>query len=666
MKDLDIVNEYQDAYRDAYASWQVYLAEAERDLSVYLGDQWDGEEKKYLREQRRQAMVFNKVHRVVHMVEGYQRKNRLSFSVDPVEASDEVTAEQLGATMLWVAQYGNIYNTISEAFSGAIKTGINLLTAYVDYTTDPVNGDIKVCRLPYNSFLLDPNFTQRDLSDCSYIIQRKYLRKGDLKVLLPGFDKDFDMMGKGADDGKFNFMGQAHQLYSRDLYAYDEYWKRTTKSVKYIINMDTAESIEFKGTREEFKQYKNMFPNVELITKQVPTVERHIIVNNKLIHSEEDPYGTEDFPHVPVMGFWDPEHWYYEFKLQGIVRCMRDPQSEVNRRRSQMLDILNSQINSGWIAKQSAVENPKDLYGSGQGKVVYVRDEAQLTDIMKIPAADIPQGMFALQEVFDRDIMEIPGANQELFGMAEKGDLRVAGVLAKLRQGAGITILQDLFDNLALSQKLLGQKIVKMIQNNFSAEKVKRIINEEPTPEFYNKDFGRYDCVCSEGVLTDTQRQLYYMQLMDLKQAGAPIPWTALLDAAPLQGKRRLQEMIAQEEQKADMQRQEALDQQKLLNEMAHAKMAADIAASEERRSQAAENRTGAELDRVNTLLKMQQLGDNEQREFARFVMDNQVRQLEMEKLLREMEGKMNEIKSHEQQQEQPSQQQQLSPEMPQ
>ena len=63
---------------------------------------------------------------------------------------------------------------------------------------------------------------------------------------------------------------------------------------------------------------------------------------------------------------------------------------------------------------------------------------------------------FQLQEQFDQDIVEIAGVNDAAFGQIETAN--ESGVMQLLRQGAAITNLQDLFDNLRMSQKALSQK----------------------------------------------------------------------------------------------------------------------------------------------------------------------------------------------------------------
>ena len=175
MTDNDIKSEFEEAYNQAWSYWQSALIEMQKDHRCVMGDQWSTKDKKKLKAEGRDPLVFNKARRVCRLIEGYQRKHRLVLKVDAVEGSDDKTASQLTGCLMWVMQYGNAYNVLSDAFSGgALKTGWNLVHMYVDYSEDPLNGDIKFKRIPYNKFLLDPHFSERDFSDCTYAIQTQY------------------------------------------------------------------------------------------------------------------------------------------------------------------------------------------------------------------------------------------------------------------------------------------------------------------------------------------------------------------------------------------------------------------------------------------------------------------------------------------------------------
>ncbi len=82
---------------------------------------------------------------------------------------------------------------ISGAFDGMLTTGMNLLSFWADYRSDPISGDPKIDNLNYNAFLIDPYFRKADLSDCNFIWTRKYLSKIEALSLYP--DRKADIEG---------------------------------------------------------------------------------------------------------------------------------------------------------------------------------------------------------------------------------------------------------------------------------------------------------------------------------------------------------------------------------------------------------------------------------------------------------------------------------------
>jgi len=621
--DKDRLQDFNEAYDIAQSYWAPYLVEAKNDLAVMLNDQWDAKTKKYLAKQRRAALVFNKVRRVVKLIGGYQRKNRLSMKIMPIEGADENTADQLSGIIQWQMSLMNGYNIMSDAFSaGTLHTGINLVNLYMDYSQDPVNGDIKIKRVPYNKFLLDPAFTERDLSDCGFICRREYLRKDAMLSIIPS-DKRKEaakIKAGGIQDLKYTSSPSLAAAAQKDLYRYDEFWRRKYDEVEILIDTENGKMVEWTGDDERLLYIMQSAPGrFQLLKTMKKSVEQIVIVEDIVIHHGEEPAGLDDYPFVPVMGFYEPEFDNAELKLQGIIRCMRDPQTEINKRRSKMLDIIDSQISSGWKAKENSVVNPESLYQSGQGTVVWMNGE--LADADRLQAPDVPPGMMQLSELFDRDIMEIPGANSELLGMPEAGDkIEVAGILAKLRQGQGLTILQDMFDNYRLSKTLLGRKLLIAIQKNYQPTKVMRILSEQPTQEFYNQDFGKYDCAPVEGVLSETQKQMSAAQLMAMKKEGAPIPWELIIDATPMENKKKLREALQKAEQQAQKQAQKQEQMADIQFAMAKAKVQ-EINAEQQREStNARENVADAEYKRAKTAAEVGKMGTDRFLEVMRFI----------------------------------------------
>jgi hypothetical protein len=256
-----------------------------------------------------------------------------------------------------------------------------------------------------------------------------------------------------------------------------------------------------------------------------------------------------------------------------------------------MQDIIASQITTGWKAKDGSVINRDALYGAGQGKVIWIDKASQLSDIERNAPVDIPPGLFQLVGEMDNDLMEIAGANSELMGMAEGNDLQVAGVLAKLRQAAGLTILQDMFDNYRLSKRLLGIKTIRAMQANYGPEKMQRITGKGAVSGWDKTDLTQFDVTLDETPLTDSQRNLAYSQLIQMKEKGAPIPWSIILDLAPICYKAEVKKAIEAEEKAQAEQMNAANEAAMRASKLGEASILSDIEAN---KAKAAQNRAGA------------------------------------------------------------------------
>lgn len=546
-----IVSEFGEAYQRDYQLINTYLAESYTDMSFYLSNQWNLSELSYLQNQRRSTYTFNKLRKLINMVDGYQRKNRLASTIQPIEDASEYTAEILSDALQYVMQSSMGYEAISDAFKACLITGISWLTPYVDFRDDPINGDIKFAQDDWNSVMFDPFMTKRDMSDCNHLSRRKYLSKTEIKSLIPGKEEEIEALpySTGTTDDKFTYLPYARNAGMQKLMAYSEYWKQSWETKQVLVDKQTGETQEWKGDRARLQLFRQQFPQVEVIRKPVKQIDLGIIVQGDLLWYGKDPNGLNDYPMTPMLCVWEPSYDLWEWKLQGIIRIGRDSNREVNQRRSKMSDLMDSQLNSGWIAKANSVSNQSSLFKSGQGQVVFLKEGAQIGDVQKIEPTNIAPSWFQLEELYAKDTVEDAGGTAELFGMAENDNIETAAVLSKYRQAAGLVNFQGIFDGLRQSQKIITEKVTRLIQLNYSPEKIRLITKKEPSPEFFSKNFAKYNVVCEEGILTDTQRQANFIGRVYLKQLGIDIPDSDLIKNSNLHDKQDLQKTLDQQAQ---------------------------------------------------------------------------------------------------------------------
>lgn len=551
------------------------------------------------------SYYFNRVRPICNMISGYQRRNRKSTIVVPIENGDQATADQFTKILLQIYKRENVYEMISEAFhQGACITGMNLLQVYLDFTNDPLNGDIKIDNLAYNEFMIDPYFRKPDISDAAFIWRRSYMTHSAAAAIMPAEYYDDIMALQGnptgmANDGRFQYMPEAFGYAQSNRISYDEYWYRDYREAKLLYDIQTGETMDV--SREENVDIDKFLadnPQVKLEKKSVPTVRLAIQIQDKVFYDGENPLGIDQYPFIPVIGFYNKSMPYMYQRISGVCRSLRDPQFLFNRRVVLSADLLESQVNSGWIFKENAPVDVKHLFQTGQGRIIPVKDEAQIADIQPIVPPQIPPSFFQLQEVFDKELYNCAGLSEENLGKIV--DDNASGYLSALRQGAGLTSQQPIFDRLDLSQNMLGERIMQIIQANYTPGKIKRILEgQEPAPLFYNKAFGKYHCAVQEGFNTETQRQMEFAQLLKLREVGINLPDSVLVDKATIQGKDKIiqqMEQISQQQQQMQQQQMQ-LQMQELQSrsELSKARSQADRGLAYERISRVEENHALAE-----------------------------------------------------------------------
>lgn len=590
----DVLAKMEAFYSQSVTINQQFWGEADTDTRFYMNDQtlWN-DLYGNLPVNRRRNFCFNRIRRTVDMVSGYQRRNRKSTIVIPTKNGTEHTSDQWTKILMYHDREEGVLETISRGFLGALVAGMNFYEVWLDYREDPINGRLKVDLCNYSDFTVDPYFQKPDMSDCNAMWRRKYMTKREILSLFPEQEeKVMSLYGHDNRDGKFQFQSESYNYGLKDLLTYDQFYYRDYRTQKMLVDTQTGETKEWKSTdREQLSLFLKNYPTITVIEQEIPTVRLALVVQGRVFYDGPNPLGIDSYPVIPIWAYYTPQSPYFPFRIEGIVRGLRDAQYLYNRRRITELDILESQINSGWKYKENALVNPKDVFLSGQGRGLALKEEAAMTDVEQIQPPNIPPSMIQLSELLGKEIMEISGVNEELLGSATD---EKAGILSMLRQGAGLTTLQGLFDQLDQAQKLLGRLRMDIIQANWTPGHIRQIVGEEPSDFFYKKEFGHYDAAVEEGLNTTTQKQMQFAQMIQLRELGVPITNEDLLEAATLQGKKELIENM-QKQQQAQQQQAQQMQQMQMAEieskiKLAEARAVADQGLGLERISRVEEN----------------------------------------------------------------------------
>ena len=532
--------------------------------------------------QHAQKFFFNLIRRHINMICGYQRKNRKSTITLPVSDNDDPLADDYNKVMRWCDDRDGFQEYLSQAFEGCCDTGETLLHLYPDYTYDPISGDLFTDAVSYNNFLIDQYTRKQDLSDCNGIWRRRWTSKQMAKLLLPGYGAEIDKMSPGGmKDGRFPLQAELQNVATNNLFTYDEFYYRTTRPGHIILDPLSGEAVEWEENEGEeegmMERVLQQQPWLKVKKIEIPTVKLVISLSGKIVYHGANLLGIDDYPFIPVQCYIEQDIQAYAWRKQGIIRNLRDSQFLYNMRKVIELQLLQSSLNAGWIYPVDAVPDPKCFRQSsgGDGFLIPLKAGRQPGEIQRIEPVAIPQSLLELSNSLADDITKISGVNEELLGAATDD---TSGILSMLRQGAGLTTLQTIFDKLDYSQRLYGKIRLQAIRKNFSKGKIRNILGHDADPRFWTSHSQKYAVAVEEGNYSSTQRQMELQQLLHFKQLGVAIADKSILRAAFITNKRQvIADMEEQNEQQmqqsqAQAQQQEKMDNAKIMGMFAKAK----------------------------------------------------------------------------------------------
>ena len=620
-KDAELKSDYDEAFEIKRTGWERQLKQGMLDLDFYFRAQHTAKEARQAELQGRELYTLDKISRQVNLLHGYEIRNRHILKIGPQgkPSVEDKACSQHTSLLMNLMVMANGYNVLSEAFKwGPLIQGSNLIEIWRDR-----NIDLQFSRLGWNQFLLNPGLTKTDLSDCGDIAIGRWIDEKRIKFLLPANSDDLEGIPPLTNVSRWDFLQDPVLQNRANRMLMEEWWRRETEFEEMVISRVSGQEIPLKDFTARFAngdtraakrmisetRLPNNAPALSRFSKPNDRIRLTIFVNNRMVFDGDNPLKMRDYNFIWVHGDWCAECPRDDIKLQSHVRRLRDPQRALNRRTNQIYDIIESQAHAVRVVRSKYLRDAEEAYKSGQGVVLQVDDDYPdamlLEQIFKqMPASDVPAGLFAALEMTDKAETDTGGLNQEIFGSDDKD---IPAILAKHRTGQALTGQGGMFQSFRMSKREMGKKTTRLVQLNYPPQKVAQIINEQPVQGFYEENLTRYDCTPVEGLLTDSQQELFFVQLLALREAfpkeAHKIPLSEVAKYSPTPFKPELIEIIQRAEQKQSQIEQRALKNQQTqeaLNiELIKGNVVANRGIAEERRSQAVENQTDAALNRA-------------------------------------------------------------------
>ena len=649
LHDYEIRAEFQENYRYAHDFWAPFIQDAQVYTLSAAGYTWSEKEREELIKEGREPIEFNIQRRPLQFFSGYLRDNVNQIVYGPREGSDEETCDQF--TDLGYDFWGKNLSKFLDGADECIKSGISLIGIEMNYSKDFINGDPCLFYRTFNSFYLDPTFQDISLNDCGFAITRDLIGRDAIKLLVPFIPvQDIDELTTGFRDDKFlSYMPQMTTTSkNRNLIAYDQYYRRTTRTRKYLVDRKSSYARDITDFPKEEKDklkiglkrlselrrdsqengfYPEDVPDVIIMDREAPYIELNIMINGERLYTGEDKTGlVETYPFAPAICYMEPSIWMPSLRIQGISSTNYSLQRSFNKRHMKIMDMMDSDIATGFMYLIGSVPDPTDMQQSGQNKIIGVDPENApqgLDSVRQLQGGSANPSLIQYQQILDQLSLTLANVNESTLGIDKEGNTQISGRLAEVRIAQGLRTNRKMFDNIEQTQLILGEKLLTVFQKNYPPEKIERILNKKPTQQFYDKEFDQYDVVVKEGIRSKSQRDAYYYELVNLKREGiVDVPQTEIISALAMTGLTDLKKAIEEQQQQQAEQQKKVNEQELMSLQLANAqkeqmlalaqerraRVVADLSLSSERASEAEENRAQAALARARTITEISKM----------------------------------------------------------
>lgn len=526
-----------------------------------------------------QQYYFNLCQQPINMITGYQRQHRKSIIYQDIDGSDPQTTDQYTKLMTSIANRGALHEQFSKACELAAISGMVMVQPYLDFQGDDhAQGELKLKIWEYNAFLVDPYFRSPDMSDAQFIWCQEYISKKEAEDRFPDkIDSIAPMAGTPQRYGSFYFLPENYNMARNDLMVLSYVWYKWKKKKKRLYSQSRNQFFDFAGGEENLSEILQSIPDMEEVTVEVPCWKLAVVLNEQLMFQGDNPMGDIGAPMIPVFWNYEPHINYYDLRVRSLIRTMRDPQFLFNYKVITNNDIVSATINAGWKRKIGAVANEDNLKKSGQGWDVIINDGYEMTDCEKLIPSAVPESDLALAQQMDDLIFKTAGVNLE--NWAGQQDKQISSLTQLMKMAANLMVFQKYFDQWDYSLKLIGDKCINIVQNNWNGPKVSQMIGEEASPFFFNKIFSKFHTMVEEADLTPTQQNLQAQQMMEINERfGREVfPPSMIIPKLNITGKAEIIPFLQQQEQQASAVQNEAQNIQHAFEEMKMKELMAKI-----------------------------------------------------------------------------------------
>lgn len=450
---------------------------ANKACAYYDGDQLPLDVLQVLKDRGQPMTIHNLIAPTVDGVLGMEAKTRtdlLVISDDPDDETEKL-AEAINAEFADACRLGNMNKARSDAYAEQIKAGLSWVE--VRRNSDPFGPEFKVSTVSRNEVFWDWLSREADLSDCRWLMRRRWMDTDEAKATFPGMAQVIDY---AIDDWR-GFVdttvteGQPSPLMS----AWEEYqswdrqqneWlqrerRRVLLQVVYYRTFERLPVIELSNGRVVAFDKNNLMHAVAVASGRVQVrvgrvsrireawfVGPHFIVDRPC----SAPQGM--FPLVPFWGYRKDKTG----EPYGLISRAIPAQDEVNFRRIKLTWLLQAkrvimdedatQLSDNELMEQ--IERPDGIIKLNPAR----KNQKSVADVFRVEQDfQVASQQFQVMQESEKLIQDTMGVYSAFLGQDSNASSGVA-ISNLVEQGA--TTLAEINDNYQFACQQVGRLLL--------------------------------------------------------------------------------------------------------------------------------------------------------------------------------------------------------------
>lgn len=609
-------------FKRAYdAGHKEYLDIKEKCNNFYIGNQWDEATKNKLTAEGRPHLTINQILPTVNVVLGEQIGRRVDIQFKPRREATSDTALALTKLTLAITQANQYHWLESQMFADGLIEERGYVDARMNFDKN-IQGDIEITAVDGGDIIPDPAASSYDPKDWREFYRYRWLSLDEIEEtygethrkklesvisLEHGFGEDSirrvrNTFGNPEDnpegDDPSYYGDQDSKNFTNKVRIIE---RQFIKPVRVYCLVDPVTGVlrdmPIDTKADEAKALAAKF-GAEVYRKTKDKVRWRITADRFVLHDEWSPYQT--FTIIPYFAYFRRGQPF------GMVRNLLSPQEQLNKLSSQELHVVNTTANSGYVVEKGALHGmtADELRKTGsQSGVVIEVNPGKMGGIDKIKPNTIPTGLDRMSLKSADNIKSISGISDALLG-SESAE--VSGVALDSKERRGQVQIQVPIDNLSRTRHILARKILELVQDFYTDERVVYITNEvepgQPTEQVtINQEQddgsiinevsnGDYDIVIGSLPARDNFQDSQFAEALNLRNVGVQIPDYRVIQYSNLAHKDEIAVEVKNLSglgEQTEEQQQKAAEEEALIKRDMEAEVATKEAQAEERLSYA-------------------------------------------------------------------------------